>query len=139
MNLANTNQDVLVEQCIDILHENELSCILTSISNTEYPYAVVIKPVCGLGIDTIYFIISEYEPCVQYFGQNTKGSITYYSGENSVHLTGDVFMISSEAQCQDATDIHLVSNSVPDGSVLVKFATNKSYIHIGKEDYVLQM
>ena len=134
-----TKAEMLVEQCIDILQEKDMSCILTSVSNTGYPYAAVIKPVCGLGIDTVYFILENDATLVKNFERNTKGSITYYSGDNSVHLMGDVSVISAERLCQDVTDTHLFSTSLADGCVLLKFSTHESYIHIGEGNYDLQI
>lgn len=139
MNLMDTNTEMMVEQCIDLLHENDLSCILTSVSNTGYPHATVIKPICGLGIETIYFTIDNEAELVRNYNRNSKGGITYSGGESSVHLTGDVSVISAEKLCEDVTDMHLFSTCVPDGSVLLKFSTYKSYIRIGKADYVLQI
>lgn len=139
MNLTNTNQDVLIEQCIDLLHENDLSCILTSISSTGYPKASVIKPICGLGIDTIYFRIGTDSALVEDFECNRKGSITYYRGENSAHIAGDIFVISSEELCQDVTDKHLLSASVPDGCVLLRFNAKEAHIQIGETNHIMQL
>jgi len=138
LNLMDTNTEMMVEQCIDLLHENDLACILTSVSTTGYPHATVIKPICGLNLETIYFILGNDAKLVKDYSCNTKGSITYYRGENSVHLTGDVSVISAEKLCEDVTDKHLFSTCVADGSVLLKFATDESYIHIGKENYILK-
>ena len=139
LNVCDTNHELMVEQCIDILHQSELTCILMSISESGYPYATFIKPLCGLGIDTIYFTIDNDAVFVRNFNCNTKGSITYYSKENSVHLIGDVLVISAENLCQNITDTHLFSTIVPSGSVLLKFATHKACIHTGEEEYIMQM
>ena len=57
--------------------------------------------------------------------------ITTRTGVRTRHV------ISDEKLCEDVTDMHLFSTCVPDGSVLLKFATDESYIHISKKDYVL--
>ena len=138
MNLMDMTTELMVEKGIDLLHENNLSCILTSVSDAGYPLATVIKPICGLSLETIYFILDKKAELVKNYNLNSKGGISYYSGKNSVQLTGDVSVISAEKLCEDVTDTHLFSTCVPNGCVLLKFATDESHIHIGEENYVLK-
>lgn len=133
------NKEMLIEHCIDILHEKDQVCILVSVSNTGYPLASIIRPAGGVGIENIYFILHDNSAIVTSFENNPKGSVTFYSGDNSVHLIGKVSVISSETLCKDETDTHFFSTSVDVDSVLLKFVAHESHIYMGEEYHFLQI
>ena len=133
-----TNKEKLIEQCTDILHEENQLCILTSISNTGYPFSAVIKPAGGIAIETIYFILQNNTTIVTNFEKNSKGSIIFYKGDDSVHLIGEVAVISSKTPCEDEIDEHFLGD-VAEEDVLLKFIAHEAHINIDEQYYTLQM
>lgn len=133
-----TNKEILIEQCIDILHEKDQLCVLASVLDTGYPLASVNRPAGGIGLKQIYFIFSNTSAIVTSFEKNEKGSVTFYSGDNSVHLTGNVSIVSTEKHCKDETDAHFFED-VDANHMLLKFVTHKSHINISGQYHVLEM
>ena len=133
-----TNKEMLIEQCIDILHEKDQLCVLASVLDTGYPLASVNRPAGGIGIKQIYFILSNTSAIVTSFENNEKGSVTFYSGDNSVHLIGNVSIVSTEKHCKDETDTHFLEDVDAD-NVLLKFVAHESHINIGEQYHVLEM
>jgi len=133
-----TNKEMLIEQCIDILHEKDQLCVLASVLDTGYPLASVNRPAGGIGIKQIYFILSNTSAIVTCFENNEKGSVTFYSGDDSVHLIGNVSVISAEIHCKDETDTHFWEDVDAD-KVLLKFVAYESHINIGEQHHVLEI
>ena len=134
-----TNKEMLIEHCMDILHGKDQLCVLASVSNTGYPLTSVVRPAGGIGIETIYFILRNDSAIVTSFENNPRGNVTFYSGDNSVSLIGEVFFISSEMFCKDGVDTHFYSTSVRAEYVLLKFVANEAHIHIDGEYQTLQI
>lgn len=72
------------------------------------------------------------------FENNKKGSVTFYSGDHSVHLIGNVSIVSTEKHCKDEIDAHFLEDIGAD-NVLLKFVTHESHINIGEQYYVLEI
>ena len=131
-----SNKEMLIEQCIDILHEKDQLCVLASVLDTGYPLTSVNRPAGGIGIKQIYFILSNTSAIVTSFENNEKGSVTFYSGDNSVHLIGNVSIVYTEKHCKDETDAHFLEDVEAD-NVLLKFVAHESHINIGEQYHVL--
>ena len=134
-----TNKEMLIEHCTDILHGKDQLCVLVSVSNTGYPITSVVRPAGGIGIETIYFILYNNSAIVTSFENNPRGNVTFYGGDNSVSLIGEVFVISSETLCKDGVDTHFYSTDVRAEYVLLKFVVNEAYIHIDGEYQTIQI
>lgn len=132
------NKKMLIEQCIDILHEKDQLCVLTSVLDTGYPLASVNSPAGGIGIKQIYFILSKTSAIVTNFENNEKGSVTFYSGDNSVHLIGNVSIVSPENHCKGETDAHFLEDIDAD-NVLLKLVAHESHINIGEQYHVFEI
>ena len=132
------DEEMLIERCIDILHEKDQRCVLTSVLDTGYPLASVNRTTGGSGIKRIYFVLHNTSAIVTSFENNPKGSVTFYSGDNSVHLIGEVSVISSETLCKDKTDMHFWEN-IGANNVLLKFIAHESHIYMGEEYHFLQI
>lgn len=133
-----TNKEMLIEQCIDILHEKDQLCVLASVLDTGYPLASVNRPAGGIGIKRIYFILNKTSAIATGFENNKKGSVTFYSGDNSVHLIGNVSIVSTEKHGKDETDAHFLED-VDSDNVLLKFVAHESHINIGEQYRVLEI
>ena len=133
-----TNKEMLIEHCTDILHGKDQLCVLVSVSNTGYPITSVVRPAGGIGIETIYFILYNNSAIVTSFENNPRGNVTFYSGDNSVHLIGNVSVVSTEKHCKDETDTHFLEDVDAD-NVLLKFVANEAHIHIDGEYQTIQI
>ena len=65
-----TNKEMLIEHCMDILHGKDQLCVLVSVSNTGYPLTSVVRPAGGIGMETIYFILRNNSAIVTSFENN---------------------------------------------------------------------
>lgn len=134
-----TDKEMLIEHCIDILHGKDQLCVLVSVSNSGYPFTSVIRPAGGIGMKAIYFILRNNAAIVTNFENNPCSNVTFYSGDNSVSLIGEAFVISSEMLCKDGVDTHFYSTSVSAEYVLLKFVANEAHIHIDREYQTIQI
>jgi len=125
------------EEASQLLEKCEV-VTLASVNENAYPRICAITKVRSNGFSEIYFMTSKRSQLngkATHFENNTKASVCYYLGGDSVTLIGDVEIVSDmdeKRNFDDDCDRNFFKKGIEDPKCcLLRFRTNEATFWIG--------
>ena len=112
-------------------------CTVASVSENGYPRICVLKPLKTKGIREFWFSTGASGTKVRHFAHNEKSGVTFYSGGDSVTLTG-IMRIVTDKNIKDALWQDFLGKHFPGGKddpeyCILHFTAKEATIYVDNE------
>lgn len=116
-------------------------CSVASVSEKGYPRICVLMPLQTAGIKELWFSTSASGTKVRHFTHNKKSGVTFYSGGDSVTLTGEMEIVNDKSVKDRLWEKHgtVLEKHFSNGGkndpeyCVIRFIARKTTIYIGGE------
>lgn len=114
------------------------TCSVSSITENGYPRICVLMNIKNEGVKTLYFSTGTSSNKVRHYKKNPKAGVTFYSGGDSVTLTGNMAVLNDKKE-KDALWQDWMAKHFPKGGkddpeyAVIKFTAEEATIYIDEE------